>query len=175
MTLKVYTCNKSFKLVYFNLIALNGDNISADRYVYIALNGVVEGIAYVATVPLLIYVGRKKAVSGLFFMSGILQLTLFTISHKGRYNNIMHIKKILIHACIKQFNINIDNIVFKCHFRTASTFIVYGYAWKILCKCCIFSMFTFHIRTVSNCHKKYWTRNIIDYFSNRNYNCAICS
>lgn len=63
---------------------MNGDNISADRYVYIALNGVVEGLAYVSTVPLLIYVGRKKAVTGLFFTSGILQLSLLAIP-QGKY------------------------------------------------------------------------------------------
>ncbi|VVC28385.1 Major facilitator superfamily domain,Major facilitator, sugar transporter-like [Cinara cedri] len=77
-TLICFTCGFVCGLSYY-VIALNGDNISADRYVYIALNGVVEGIAYVATVPLLVYVGRKKAVSGLFFISGILQLSLFTM------------------------------------------------------------------------------------------------
>lgn len=66
-------------------LALNGDNISADRYIYVASNGVVEGLAYVSTVPLLLYVGRKKAVSGLFFASGILQLALLAIP-RGKYN-----------------------------------------------------------------------------------------
>lgn len=98
MAFKFICLTNPLNCYYFVLLALNGDNISADRYVYIALNGVVEGIAYVATVPLLIYVGRKKAVSGLFFLSGMLQLSLFTISHEGRYNNIMFINKILIHA-----------------------------------------------------------------------------
>lgn len=62
-----------------NLLALNGDNITADRYTYVALNGVVEGLAYLSTVPLLLYVGRKKAVSSLFLASGILQLVLIVI------------------------------------------------------------------------------------------------
>jgi len=58
---------------------LNGDNITADRYIYVALNGVVEGISYALTVPLFLYVGRKKAVSSFFFASGILQLALLAI------------------------------------------------------------------------------------------------
>lgn len=74
---------------------MNGDNISADRYVYVALNGVVEGLAYVATVPLLVYVGRKKAVSGLFFIAGMLQLALFTIPPEGRYKYIIYINNII--------------------------------------------------------------------------------
>lgn len=73
-----------FTNYYFNLLALNGDNITADKYTYTALNGVVEGISYVFTVPLLLYTGRKKAVSGLFFASGILQLAMSFIP-KGIY------------------------------------------------------------------------------------------
>ncbi|XP_027836144.1 solute carrier family 22 member 6-A-like isoform X5 [Aphis gossypii] len=71
-------CGLSCGLSYY-VIALNGDNITADRYVYVALSGIFEGVSYVFTVPLLIYVGRKKAVSCLFFLSGILQLILFAI------------------------------------------------------------------------------------------------
>lgn len=63
----------------FNSLALNGDNITANRYIYVASNGVVEALAYLSTVPLLLYVGRKKATSGLFFASGILQLSLLAI------------------------------------------------------------------------------------------------
>lgn len=62
-----------------NVLALNGDNITADRYIYVGLNGVVEGLAYMATVPLLFNVGRKQSVSGLFLASGILQLSLLAI------------------------------------------------------------------------------------------------
>lgn len=58
---------------------MNGNNITADRYIYVALTGIVEGIAYMSTIPLLLYTGRKKAVSGLFFTSGILQLVLIII------------------------------------------------------------------------------------------------
>jgi len=64
---------------------LNGDNITADRYVYVALNGAVEGLSYALTVPLLLYVGRKKAVSCFFFASGILQLTLLAIPRGIKY------------------------------------------------------------------------------------------
>lgn len=67
------------------LLALNGDNITADRYVYVALNGIVEGVSYVFTVPLLLYVGRKKAVSCFFFISGILQLILLAIPQGTKY------------------------------------------------------------------------------------------
>jgi len=64
---------------YFNLLALNGNNITADRYIYVALNGVVEALANLLSVPLLFFVGRKIAVSGLFFASGILLLALLAI------------------------------------------------------------------------------------------------
>lgn len=74
------------------LLALNGDNITADRYIYVALNGFIEGLAYVFTVPLLIYVGRKKVVSGLFFVSGILQLTLLGIP-QGKSVNMYNIRE----------------------------------------------------------------------------------
>jgi len=71
-------------LLYYYL-ALNGDNITADRYVYVALNGIFESVSYLFTVPLLIYVGRKKAVSCLFFLSGILQLILLAIPQGTGY------------------------------------------------------------------------------------------
>ncbi|XP_022169796.1 organic cation transporter protein-like [Myzus persicae] len=63
----------------YYVIALNGDNITADRYIYVALNGVVEGVSYALTIPLFLYIGRKTAVSSFFFASGILQLTLLAI------------------------------------------------------------------------------------------------
>lgn len=71
-------------LLYYYL-ALNGDNITADRYVYVSLNGIFEGVSYAFTVPLLIYVGRKKAVSCLFFLSGVLQLILLAIPQGTGY------------------------------------------------------------------------------------------
>jgi len=55
------------------------------------LNGVVEGLAYLSTIPLLLYVGRKIAVSGLFFTSGILQLAMLTIP-QGTYYIVFIIK-----------------------------------------------------------------------------------
>lgn len=61
---------------------------------YVALNGVVEGLAYLSTIPLLLFVGRKIAVSSLFFTSGILQLALLTITH-GTYYNIEYICTLL--------------------------------------------------------------------------------
>lgn len=73
-----FSCGFVCGLSYY-VIALNGDNITADRYIYVALNGVVEALAYLSTVPLLLHVGRKKATSGLFFTSGILQLSLLAI------------------------------------------------------------------------------------------------
>lgn len=78
--------NNSVNLIicnYYIFLALNGDNITADRYIYVASNGIVEGLAYLTTIPLLLYIGRKKAVSGLFFSSGILQISLLAIS-KGK-------------------------------------------------------------------------------------------
>ncbi|XP_060873414.1 solute carrier family 22 member 12-like isoform X2 [Metopolophium dirhodum] len=77
-----FSCGFVCGLSYY-VIALNGDNITADRYLYVALNGVVEGLAYLSTIPLLLYVGRKIAVSGLFFASGILQLALLTIPQES--------------------------------------------------------------------------------------------
>ncbi|XP_001945084.3 organic cation transporter protein [Acyrthosiphon pisum] len=77
-----FSCGFVCGLSYY-VIALNGDNITADRYIYVALNGVVEGLAYLSTIPLLLYVGRKIAVSGLFFASGILQLALLTIPQES--------------------------------------------------------------------------------------------
>lgn len=71
-------------MLLLSCLGLNGDNITADRYVYVASNGIVEGLAYVATVPLLLYVGRKKSVSSLFFASGVLQLALLAIP-PGKY------------------------------------------------------------------------------------------
>ncbi|XP_050430687.1 organic cation transporter protein isoform X2 [Adelges cooleyi] len=73
-----YICSFVVGLAYY-VIALNGDNFTANRYIYVALNGIVEGIAYVATIPLLLYVGRKLATSGLFFASGILLIVLLVI------------------------------------------------------------------------------------------------
>jgi hypothetical protein len=65
---------------------LNGDSITADRYIYVASNGVVEGLAYLSTVPLLMIFGRKQAVSGLFFASGVLQVSLLLIPQSKHYH-----------------------------------------------------------------------------------------
>ncbi|XP_025414879.1 solute carrier family 22 member 5-like [Sipha flava] len=73
-----FSCGFACGLSYY-VIALNGDSITADRYIYVASNGVVEGLAYLSTVPLLMIFGRKQAVSGLFFASGVLQVSLLLI------------------------------------------------------------------------------------------------
>ncbi|XP_050521701.1 organic cation transporter protein isoform X3 [Daktulosphaira vitifoliae] len=65
-------------LAYY-VIALNGDNLTADRYLYVSLNGIVEGFAYIATIPLLFYVGRKVATSSLYFLSGVLLVVLLAV------------------------------------------------------------------------------------------------
>lgn len=111
----------------FYLLALNGDNITADRYTYVALNGVVEGLAYMTTVPLLLYVGRKITVSGLFFVSGILQLALLTIP-QGK-----HIKNEKS-SCLLVLYINILKHII---YRKGECFIICCSTWKILCQCCI--------------------------------------
>lgn len=87
--ISIIKLNLLFNKSYFYFLALNGDNITANRYIYVGLNGVVEALAYVSTVPLLLYVGRKTAVSGLLFASGILQLSLVVIPQGKQYNTIL--------------------------------------------------------------------------------------
>ncbi|OXU21339.1 hypothetical protein TSAR_002331 [Trichomalopsis sarcophagae] len=69
-------------LTYYAL-ALNVDNIAVDYYLYAVLLGVTEIPAYLVPTPILMLVGRRQASSALFIISGLLLLTILSISREA--------------------------------------------------------------------------------------------
>ncbi|XP_023289557.1 organic cation transporter protein isoform X2 [Orussus abietinus] len=66
-------------LSYYAL-ALNVDNFSADRYIYVLLTGLTEIPSYLVPIPILAILGRRQAGAVLFTISGISLLSIMTIS-----------------------------------------------------------------------------------------------
>lgn len=60
--------------------ALNADNFTANRYLYVALNGLVEAPSYILPLLLLSWLGRKTTASILFLVSGSALISILTIS-----------------------------------------------------------------------------------------------
>lgn len=61
-------------------IALNADNFTANRYLYVMLNGLVEAPSYIMPLTLLSIFGRKSTASFLFLVSGISLISILAIS-----------------------------------------------------------------------------------------------
>lgn len=59
--------------------ALNVDNFSANRYLYVFLTGVSEIPAYILPLPLLAVMGRRPVSALLFLISGIALLSILLI------------------------------------------------------------------------------------------------
>ncbi|KAL1131480.1 hypothetical protein AAG570_011097, partial [Ranatra chinensis] len=60
-------------------IALNADNFTANRYLYVALNGLVEFPGYIVPLLILKYLGRKIASASLFIIAGVALLSILII------------------------------------------------------------------------------------------------
>lgn len=59
---------------------MNVDNFAVDYYLYAVLLGVTEIPAYLVPTPILMVLGRRQASSALFIISGLLLLTILSIS-----------------------------------------------------------------------------------------------
>ncbi|XP_015172993.1 PREDICTED: organic cation transporter protein-like [Polistes dominula] len=68
-------------LTYYAL-ALNVDNFSANRYLYILVMGITEVPAYLIPTPILIYVGRKQACAVMYSLTALLLLSILAIPAK---------------------------------------------------------------------------------------------
>ncbi|XP_014606015.1 PREDICTED: organic cation transporter protein-like [Polistes canadensis] len=68
-------------LTYYAL-ALNVDNFSANRYLYILVMGITEVPAYLIPTPILIFAGRKQACSVMYSLTALLLLSILAISAK---------------------------------------------------------------------------------------------
>ncbi|KAJ6638868.1 Organic cation transporter protein, partial [Pseudolycoriella hygida] len=78
-------CHFSFfvsSLSYY-VTALNADNLSANRVVYVASTGFVDIFAYLCTIIILKFVGRKYSTFSLFAFSGLCLLSLLAIPRDG--------------------------------------------------------------------------------------------
>ncbi|KAK9503275.1 hypothetical protein O3M35_011879 [Rhynocoris fuscipes] len=64
---------------YYLLIVMNGRNFSANKYLYVALNGLVEAPAYIMPVLILSYIGRKLSTSVIFIISGLALLIILLL------------------------------------------------------------------------------------------------
>lgn len=65
-------------LCYY-VTALNADNISSNRFIYVAATGSVDILGYLSLIFLLRYVGRTRSCSGLFFISASALLIILVI------------------------------------------------------------------------------------------------
>lgn len=70
-------------LCYY-VTALNADNITSNRFIYVAATGSVDILGYASLIFLLRYVGRTRSCCGLFFLSAASLLILLIIP-KGWY------------------------------------------------------------------------------------------
>lgn len=77
-SLVVIFCWCGASLVYYGL-ALNADNINTDPYLYVFFGGILEVPSYLLLWLALLYIGRKKALSALFFICGIFIFVLMTL------------------------------------------------------------------------------------------------
>lgn len=68
-------------LTYYAL-ALNVDNFSANRYLYILVMGITEVPAYLIPTPILMFAGRKQACAVMYSLTALLLLSILAISAK---------------------------------------------------------------------------------------------
>lgn len=71
-------------------LALNADNLAANRVTYVAATGAVDIVGYILSIVLLNFFGRKMSSCGLFGLSGIFLLSLCFVP---RGNSISYFKK----------------------------------------------------------------------------------
>nr|XP_018901034.1 PREDICTED: organic cation transporter protein-like [Bemisia tabaci] len=86
-TLISYTGWGVCALVYYSL-TFSGDIFAANKYIYIALNGLIEAFAYLAPSILLALWGRKVVCAFLLVCSGIAQMSTL-IFHRDQTNYIV--------------------------------------------------------------------------------------
>lgn len=60
-------------------LALNADNLAANRVIYVAATGAVDILAYILSIILLNFFGRKLSSCGLFGLSGFFLLSLIFV------------------------------------------------------------------------------------------------
>uniref|UniRef100_A0A1B6E2F2 Major facilitator superfamily (MFS) profile domain-containing protein n=2 Tax=Clastoptera arizonana TaxID=38151 RepID=A0A1B6E2F2_9HEMI len=65
-------------------IALNADNFTANRYMYVALNGLTEAPSYILPLLLLTFLGRKSAASLLFLVCGSALISILSLSPEDK-------------------------------------------------------------------------------------------
>lgn len=80
---------------YFG-IAMNGENFTIDRYLYVVLNGVLEIISYILPIPVLAVCGRKTSSVLLFGITGVSLISIMFLPK-------IYKTAILIIACLGRF------------------------------------------------------------------------
>lgn len=65
-------------IIYY-ILALNADNLAANRVVYVAATGCVDFVSYILSIILLKFFGRKVSICGLFTMSAFFLLILLIV------------------------------------------------------------------------------------------------
>ncbi|XP_021933962.1 organic cation transporter protein isoform X2 [Zootermopsis nevadensis] len=76
-------------MTYYAL-ALNADNFTADRFVYVAVAGAVEAVSYVLPIPMLRWTGRRTTSVVLYVVSGAALLSILSIP-EGMTDTIMSV------------------------------------------------------------------------------------
>ncbi|XP_023709704.1 organic cation transporter protein isoform X3 [Cryptotermes secundus] len=65
-------------MTYYSL-ALNADNFTADRYLYVAVAGGVEAVSYILPIPMMRWTGRRTTSVLLYIISGAALLSILAI------------------------------------------------------------------------------------------------
>ncbi|XP_054263783.1 organic cation transporter protein-like isoform X2 [Macrosteles quadrilineatus] len=68
----------------YYVLALNADNFSSNRYVYLALAGLVEAPSYVLPLLILMFLGRKSTAALLFLLSGLALISILLIPQENK-------------------------------------------------------------------------------------------
>lgn len=71
----------------FLVLALNADNLAANRVIYVTATGCVDLVSYVLSIVLLRFFGRKKSSCGLFALSGFFLLSLLAVPRSIQNRN----------------------------------------------------------------------------------------
>lgn len=74
-----YILSNVFRNITIFSIALNADNLAANRVVYVAATGAVDFSSLILSMTLLNFFGRKISSCGLFALSGFFLLSLIVI------------------------------------------------------------------------------------------------
>lgn len=113
--------------------ALNADNLSANKVIYVAATGCTDLLGCAVTIFVLKHLGRKSSSCILFAVTSLSMLTLLVVPF-GKWLNFS----------------SLYTLCLMCVCRIQQSHYFYCYVWPMLCICCLFYCNITHNRTIFN-------------------------